>query len=361
MGNDKNVGVKKEKGIRKLTDRISFWKAKSQADEEERHSPKPKPKLKKIKDKTKQPKNKKFQVIEPQRKANEAKKKEARIKVEPQRKANEAKKKEARIKVEPQRKANEAKIEAQRKAKEAKIEAQRKANEAKKKEARIKIEAQRRANEAKIVAQRKANEAKKKDARIKVEAQRKAKKAKIVAQRKAKEAKKKEARIKVEAQKKAKEEAKKKEEEAKKKEEEAKRTYEDELEEQLSEEEITGFQLEKTDMDKMCNRVCEMIAGYENEGTLQSELWKKLKLSSRDGSRLALKLERMGMITREKILEKQRWTYKLIIKKIPISTKSIEGAPCLTCPVQSKCSIDGEISPKTCQWIEDWVLIELKK
>ena len=182
----------------------------------------------------------------------------------------------------------------------------------------------------------------------------------IEAERKAKEAKKKEARIKVEAQRKAKEEAKKEEEEAKKKEEEAKRTYEDELEEQLSEEEITGFQLEKTDMDKMCNRVCEMIAGYENEGTLQSELWKKLKLSSRDGSRLALKLERMGMITREKILEKQRWTYKLIIKKIPISTKSIEGAPCLTCPVQSKCSIDGEISPKTCQWIEDWVLIELK-
>jgi len=113
-------------------------------------------------------------------------------------------------------------------------------------------------------------------------------------------------------------------------------------------------------MDKMCNRVCEIIADYESVGILQSQLWKKLKLSSRDGSRLALKLERMGMITREKILEKQRWTYKLIIKKIPISTKSIEGAPCLTCPVQSKCSIDGEISPKTCQWIEDWVMIELK-
>jgi len=222
------------------------------------------------------------------------------------------------------------------------IEAQRKSKEAKKKEARIKAEA------------------KKKEARIKVEAQRKSKKAKIVAQRKSKEAKKKEARIKVEAQRKAKEEAKRKEEEAKKKEEEAKRTYEEELEEQLSEEEITGFQLEKTDMDKMCNRVCEIIADYETKGTLQSELWKKLKLSSRDGSRLALKLERMGMITREKILEKERWTYKLIIKKIPVSTKSIEGAPCLTCPVQSKCSIDGEISPKTCQWIEDWVMIELK-
>jgi len=179
------------------------------------------------------------------------------------------------------------------------------------------------------------------------------------AKKKAKEVKEKKARRKEEPKNKAKE-AKEKEEEAKKKEEEAKRTYEEELEEQLSEEEITGFQLEKTDMDKMCNRVCEIIADYETKGTLQSELWKKLKLSSRDGSRLALKLERMGMITREKILEKERWTYKLIIKKIPVSTKSIEGAPCLTCPVQSKCSIDGEISPKTCQWIEDWVMIELK-
>jgi len=211
-----------------------------------------------------------------------------------------------------------------------------------------------------IEAQSKPEEAKKKEVRIKVEAKKKEVRIKAEVKKKAKVAKKKEVRIKAEAQRKAKEEAKRKEEEAKKKEEEAKRTYEDELEEQLSEEEITGFQLEKTDMDKMCNRVCEMIAGYETNGTLQSELWKKLKLSSRDGSRLALKLERMGMITREKILEKERWTYKLIIKKIPVSTKSIEGAPCLTCPVQSKCSIDGEISPKTCQWIEDWVMIELK-
>jgi len=184
--------------------------------------------------------------------------------------------------------------------------------------------------------------------------------------KKVKEAKEKKTRRKEEAIKRAKEakekkeEAKKEEEEAKKKEEEAKRTYEDELEEQLTEEEITGFQLEKTDMDKMCNRVCENIAGYESDGILQSQLWKKYKLSSRDGSRLALKLERMGMITREKILEKERWTYKLIIKKTPISTKTIEGSPCLTCPVEAKCSLDGEVSPKTCQWIEDWVMIELK-
>ena len=113
-------------------------------------------------------------------------------------------------------------------------------------------------------------------------------------------------------------------------------------------------------MDRLANRVCEIIISYGTDGMLQTELWKKLKLSSRDGSRLALKLERLGMITREKILEKGRWTYKLIIRKAPVSTISIEDAPCLICPVESKCALNNDISPKTCQYIEDWVFVELK-
>ena len=183
--------------------------------------------------------------------------------------------------------------------------------------------------------------------------------------------KKKEVKKQAEAKKKAKKQAEAKKKEDKKKaeeeelakkkaEEEAKRTYEEELEEQLTEEQITDFQIHKTDMDKLINHVCEIVATYGNNGIHQSDLWKKLKLTSRDGSRLALKLERMGLITREKILLKGRWTYKLIIIKSPIGTDSLSGAPCLVCPVESKCSLDGDISPKTCQFIEDWVLIELK-
>jgi len=175
------------------------------------------------------------------------------------------------------------------------------------------------------------------------------------------EAKKKEAKKQAEAKKKEDKKKAEEEEQAKKKaEEEAKRTYEEELEEQLTEEQITDFQIHKTDMDKLINHVCEIAATYGNNGIHQSDLWKKLKLTSRDGSRLALKLERMGLITREKILLKGRWTYKLIIIKSPIGTDSLSGAPCLVCPVESKCTLDGDISPKTCQFIEDWVLIELK-
>jgi len=139
------------------------------------------------------------------------------------------------------------------------------------------------------------------------------------------------------------------------------KTYEEELEEQLTDEEIQNFQIEKMDMEKLTNKVCDIVAKYQTDGMLQSELWKKLKLTSRDGSRLALKLERLGIISREKILEKGRWTYKLIIKRTPVSTESIENAPCLTCPVEQKCSLEGEISPLTCQLIEDWVLIEITK
>ena len=306
MKNDKDSGNKKAIRINKIKKSLAFWKAKLDTPP----TLPTKPTSKEIKTKTEEIKSKKIKVTDLKSKAKEAKK-EVKIKAEPKKKA----KKEVKIKADVKSKAK----------KEVKIKAEPKKNA--KKEVKIKAD-----------AKKKAKETKKKEAKIKADAKKKAKE----------EAKKKE------------EEAKKKEEEEKKKEEEAKRTYEEELEEQLSEEEITSFQLEKTDMDKMCNRVCEIIAGYENNGTLQSELWKKLKLSSRDGSRLALKLERMGMITREKILEKERWTYKLIIKKIPINTKSIEGSPCLTCPVEAKCSLDGEISPKTCKWIEDWVLIELK-
>ena len=151
-----------------------------------------------------------------------------------------------------------------------------------------------------------------------------------------------------------------KEEKKKKKEEISEKTLEEELEEQLTDEEIENFQIEKVDMEKLTNRVCLYLANFE-DGMVQSELWKKFKLTSRDGSRLALKLERMGIIMREKILENKRWTYVLKIKKTPVSTESIENAPCLVCPVEQKCSLDGEVSPRTCQWIEDWTIAELAK
>lgn len=136
-----------------------------------------------------------------------------------------------------------------------------------------------------------------------------------------------------------------------------KKPVEEELEE-FADEEIENFEIEGLDMGELTAKVCEIVAKRGDNGMFQSDLWKKLKLSSRDGSRLALKLERQNIIKREKILENGRWTYKLKIARMPVSTQSIEAAPCLICPVEQKCSLEGEISPRTCPLIEQWVITE---
>ncbi|MDE1763022.1 MAG: transcriptional regulator [Thaumarchaeota archaeon] len=132
----------------------------------------------------------------------------------------------------------------------------------------------------------------------------------------------------------------------------------DEELEDIDEKEIENFEIEGLDMEKLKTTVLDHVAKRGDDGMFQSELWKKLKLSSRDGSRLALKLERQHLIKREKILEDGRWTYKLKIAHVPVSTQSIESAPCLICPVEQKCTLEGEVSPRTCPLIEQWVLTE---
>ena len=106
------------------------------------------------------------------------------------------------------------------------------------------------------------------------------------------------------------------------------------------------------------SNVYKLVLDHGSEGVLQSDVWKDLKLSSRDGSRLVIRLEKRGMIRREKVLEDGRWTYKLIPQRMPVQIKSIEQAPCITCPYESKCSLTGVVSPLSCPWIAEWVVKE---
>ncbi len=132
-------------------------------------------------------------------------------------------------------------------------------------------------------------------------------------------------------------------------------------EEEFSKEDIQNFQIGGMNMEQLINKVCDILVKNQTEGVAQAEVWRKLKLTVRDGFRLALKLEWLGIISREKVLEKGRWTYKLILKRTPISTRSIVDSPCLTCPVEQKCTPDGEVSPYTCELIKDWVIVEAKR
>jgi predicted DNA-binding transcriptional regulator len=110
----------------------------------------------------------------------------------------------------------------------------------------------------------------------------------------------------------------------------------------------------------LTSRVYKLVVERGKDGVLQSEIWKELGLTSRDGSRLAIRLERRGLIGRVKVLEEGRWTYKLTPLRFPTDMASIEKAPCVVCQYESKCSVDGEISPHICPWIGPWVIAESK-
>src|SRR6266699_961357 len=70
---------------------------------------------------------------------------------------------------------------------------------------------------------------------------------------------------------------------------------------------------EKTEEElvDLTSRVYKLVVERGKDGVLQSEIWKELGLTSRDGSRLAIRLEKRGMIRRVKVLDDGRWTYKL--------------------------------------------------
>ncbi len=110
----------------------------------------------------------------------------------------------------------------------------------------------------------------------------------------------------------------------------------------------------------LTSRVYKLVVERGRDGVLQSEIWKELGLTSRDGSRLAIRLERRGLIGRVKVLEEGRWTYKLTPLRFPTDMASIEKAPCIICQYESKCSVDGEVSPYVCPWIGPWAIEEAR-
>ncbi|MGD0476574.1 MAG: MarR family winged helix-turn-helix transcriptional regulator [Nitrososphaerales archaeon] len=110
----------------------------------------------------------------------------------------------------------------------------------------------------------------------------------------------------------------------------------------------------------LTSRVYKLVVERGKDGVLQSEIWKELGLTSRDGSRLAIRLERRGLIGRVKVLEEGRWTYKLTPLRFPTNMASIEKAPCIVCLFESKCAVDGQISPYICPLVGSWVIEEAR-
>ncbi|UCB60477.1 MAG: transcriptional regulator [Candidatus Bathyarchaeota archaeon] len=103
------------------------------------------------------------------------------------------------------------------------------------------------------------------------------------------------------------------------------------------------------------HKALQYIANNGDEGVLQSDLWRKLDASSREGSRVALKLETKGLIRRERELFEGRWTYRLYPKRKPASINSIVDCPCLSCSENIQCGAYGATSPNDCESLTEWL------
>ncbi len=103
------------------------------------------------------------------------------------------------------------------------------------------------------------------------------------------------------------------------------------------------------------HKALRFIANTGDGGVLQSDLWRQLDASSREGSRIALKLENKGLIRRERELFGGRWTYRLYPKRKPASINSIIDCPCLTCSESIRCGAYGATSPNDCEKLTEWL------
>jgi predicted transcriptional regulator len=102
-------------------------------------------------------------------------------------------------------------------------------------------------------------------------------------------------------------------------------------------------------------KALKLVYDAGDKGILQSELWKELGVSSREGSRMAKKFEEKGKVVREKVLNDGRWTYKLFSKKEPVTLDSVKGCPCLICDEVDKCFRGGTRDPVYCMALTAWV------
>jgi hypothetical protein len=112
--------------------------------------------------------------------------------------------------------------------------------------------------------------------------------------------------------------------------------------------------------DDLEYKALNYISHTLSQGVLQSDLWRKLGASSREGSRIALKLENKGLIRRERELRSGRWTYRLFPKKQPASINSVAECPCLMCVEDSRCVASGTVSPNGCERLTNWILFLAK-
>lgn len=109
-------------------------------------------------------------------------------------------------------------------------------------------------------------------------------------------------------------------------------------------------------LEELENRALQLIIEKGTEGIMQSDLWRILNSSSREISRICLKLEDKKVIKRERELSKGRWTYRIFTNKKPVEIESLLDIPCVSCPNLYRCEMGEESHINSCKILTQWLL-----
>jgi len=120
--------------------------------------------------------------------------------------------------------------------------------------------------------------------------------------------------------------------------------------------------LPKASIEELEEAALNLIKGSGSEGILQSELWRRLGLDSREGSRLVLRLAKKGLVRREQVIVNGRRTYRLHYTRPPstelklkVTLDDVLEIPCFTCPYLEECGPGNFNDPRTCPVLHAWL------
>ena len=108
--------------------------------------------------------------------------------------------------------------------------------------------------------------------------------------------------------------------------------------------------------DGLETRALKLILDKGDEGLLQRDMWRALGATSREGSRIALRLEAKNLIKRERELSNGRWTNRIYASIRRVNIDSLIDVPCMICEDIQNCEVGRGLSAAECDNLTQWLL-----
>lgn len=110
------------------------------------------------------------------------------------------------------------------------------------------------------------------------------------------------------------------------------------------------------DVKNIKNKIIQLVNSKEN-GISQKELWKVLKIDSKRGTKILLRLIKEGKIYRFKTRINGKLVYVLKIPKrlVILPIELVSDIVCFPCSDMNICSEEKPLNPITCQKLSKWL------